>query len=201
MSCAASAIRLTARSVSTAPSRSTTRADGRPKRALAQQLERDEFALLRAAAEPLGDEEFARRAALLDRQHAAGAVLELAIDAEHAPARPIEDFDDPAAVGGIARPASGSSSTRISTRAPMPGAGADSRRSRGRGPECAAARRAVPLDRAGDQLAVAVALDDVGDHHRRQRALAREDLAAARDRAFGFEVLQQQTSARPCPRP
>ena len=106
---------------------------------------------------------------LLDRQRAAAAVLQRAIDAERAPARLVEDFDDAAGVGGSRGPASGSRSTRISTRAPMPGAGAVSRCTRG-APDEDARRLAglVPLDRAGDELAVAVALDDVGDEHRRQ---------------------------------
>ena len=47
------------------------------------------------------------------------------------------------------------------------------------------------IERAGDKLAVAVAVDDVGDHHRGQAALRGEHLAAARDRAVGFEVLDE----------
>ena len=134
----------------------------------------------------------ARRAAFLDRQRAAGAVLQLAIDAEHAPARPFEQFDDAAGVSRIARAGLGVElDPHQRPRADPGGRGGFAPQPR---PPHEDARRlagAVPLDRAGDQLAVAVALDDLGDDHRRQGALARQHLAAAHDRAFGFEVLQQ----------
>ena len=50
----------------------------------------------------------------------------------------------------------------------------------------------VPLDGRAIKLAVAVALDDVGDHHRRQGAGASEDLASAHDGAVRFKVLEQR---------
>ena len=70
---------------------------GQAEAALAQHFQRDEFALSSLAAQSAGDEDFACGAFLVDRQHAARAVHQLAVDAECARAGSIEDFDDPAA--------------------------------------------------------------------------------------------------------
>ena len=189
---AASAIRLTARSEATEPSRSTTRAAGAPKRPSRSISSATSSPSCAPSAEALGDEDLARGAALLDRQRAAGAGLELAIDAEHAPARALEQLDDAAAVGGIARAGVGVElDAHQRARADPGGGGGFAPQTRPTDENARRVAGAVPLDRAGDQLAVAVALDDLGDDHRRQDALAREDLAAAHDRAFRFEVLQQ----------
>src|SRR6202042_3558007 len=63
-------------------------------------------------------------------------------------------------------------------------------------PDARRLARLGPIDRARDQLAVAVALADVGDQHCRQDALALENLAAARDGAVRLEVLYQQFEFR-----
>ena len=45
----------------------------------------------------------------------------------------------------------------------------------------------VPFDRNSDQFAVAIAFDDVDERHGRQRALARQALAAFLQHALGGE--------------
>src|SRR6516164_8285430 len=49
----------------------------------------------------------------------------------------------------------------------------------------------IPLRGDGDQLAVAVSRDHVGDHHRRQRTGVMQPLALAREVAFLGELAQQ----------
>ena len=57
--------------------------------------------------------------------------------------------------------------------------------------------RLGPIDGTRDQFAIAVSLDDVGDHRRRQGALASENLAAACDGAVGLEVFDEQFELGP----
>ena len=162
---------------------------GQAEAALAQHFQRDEFALSSLAAQSAGDEDFACAALLVDRRHASRAVHQLAIDAERARAGSIEHFDDPAAMRfplGIGID-------------PQQDAGADAWSGRLFSLQAGAANsnarrlaRLGPIDGTRDQFAIAVSLDDVGDHHRRQGALASENLAAARDGAVGLEVLDEQ---------
>ena len=102
MWCWASAIRLTAFSDLTEPSRSTIRAAGGPKRAVAQGFDRDEIAVLGLAGEGGGDEKLAARGALLDRQRAARAVLRPPEDGERARLQFLENLDHPPRIGGLA---------------------------------------------------------------------------------------------------
>ena len=95
--CAAMAMRLIARSVSTGAEPLDDPRGGRAEAALAQRRERDQFAVARAAFDAGGHEIVAARRALLDRLHAAAAALQRAIDAERTARRLVEDFDDAAA--------------------------------------------------------------------------------------------------------
>ena len=54
----------------------------------------------------------------------------------------------------------------------------------------------APFGGPGDQFAVAVALGDVGDDERGQAALDGERLAAARDRALGLQILEEELQFR-----
>ena len=98
MPCAWIAIRLTARSLLSEPSRSFTRAVGRPKRPCARQLDRDQVAV----AAPVGgagrNGELAAELLLVDRHQPAAAARQRAEDAEHALPGAVEDLDDAAGV-------------------------------------------------------------------------------------------------------
>ena len=125
---------------------------------------------------PAGTKISRARAALLDRQRAPAAALQLAIDAEHARLGLVEDFDDPPAIGGIARRGFGVEfDAQQHARAKAWGEAAFALAARA--PHEDARRFAVlaPFDRLGDQFAVAVALEDIGE----RRAPA-AGLAAAR---------------------
>ena len=166
---------------------------GQAEAALAQHFERDEIAFGRVGVQPLRNEDFARGAALLDRQHAPGAVFQLAIDAERARARLVENLDDAAAIGGLLgagfgvefdahQHARAQGRRRAAFASEFRAAHLDSRRLAG----------FAPIRRARDQFAVAIALDDVGDDHRRQPALPGEGLAAAGHRAVDLQILDEQ---------
>ena len=157
----------------------------RAEAALAQRAQRHEIAVLSAALHPGGHQIVAAGRALLDRLHAAAPGLQRAIDAERPPGRLVEDFDDPAGVG----PAG------LVVIDAQQRAGAERRVGRAVALD---ARRAdqdagvLALGRRSDESAVRSALDDVGDQHRRQTALARQNLAAALDGALGFQPADQR---------
>ena len=164
-----------------------------PESALAQHFQRDELALFGIPVQTIGNEHFPRGALLLDRHHAPGAVLQLAVDAEGTRAGSIEDLDDPPAMRlalGVGidpqqHPrADGWGRRLVALQAGV--ANPDARR----------LARLGPIDGSRDQLAVAVALADVGDQHRRQGALALENLATARDGAVRLEFPDQQFEFR-----
>jgi len=54
----------------------------------------------------------------------------------------------------------------------------------------------IPFDGFGDQFAVAVALDNIGECESRQAAPTMQGLATALDRAVRFEVLDEQFQMR-----
>ena len=145
-----------------------------------------------------GHKIFARRPALLDRQRPARAVGRGAIDGEGARLELVEDLDHPARIGGRRRSGAGvevDPHQHPRAQGPAPararawprGAAHDNAR-RGRFP--------APFGGPGDQFAVAVALGDVGDDERGQAALDGQRLAAARDRAFGLQVLEDELQFR-----
>ena len=118
---------------------------------------------------------------------ASAAGLQRLVDAERPASGLVEDLDDPAVVG----------SAVLVIGDAQQHAGAEGRVRRA---IAAHARRAdqdaglgLVLGRRGDEHAVGAALDDVGDQHRRQAALAGQGLAAALDRAFGFQIAQQRS--------
>ena len=93
------AIRLTARSLLSEPSRSLTRAVGRPKpRRARRDLDRDEVAVLRVGGRARRDRELAAELLLVDRREPAAAAGQRAEDAEHALLGAVEDLDDAAGV-------------------------------------------------------------------------------------------------------
>ena len=184
---AAIAIMLIAFSEFREPSRSTTRAVGRPNRPSrkSSRATRSPFEARRRHAGR--HEDFAGGAAFLDGEDAPAAGGELAINAENARFGFVDDFDDAPAIGGLGR-----RGLRIELDA-QHGARAEA------GTEAAFALIArsadenarglallAPLDGLCDQLAVAIAFEDVGEDEGRQAALAAQDLAAALDRAVGF---------------
>ncbi len=71
--------------------------------ALAQHFHRDQVALRGVARHAGGNENFARDAALFDRQGAPGAVIQRAVDRQRPSGRLVKDLDDPAAIGRFFR--------------------------------------------------------------------------------------------------
>ena len=173
-----------------------------PEAPLAQRLDGDEVAVLGFARERRRDDEFAGGGALFDRKRTAGAVLSPAENGEDPRLELVEDLDDPARVGGLFAHCVGVELD------PHQHPRAEARRARvvalgARAPNENPRRRAisVPFCGACDEFAVAIALGDVGDDNCRQPALDLKRLAAARDRALVFQVLDQQFQIRPWPRP
>ena len=169
----------------------------RPDARVAQRLDGDEIAVPRLAGHGGRHEEFARRPALLDRQRPARAVRRGAIDGEGAAFELVEDLDHPAGIGRGALPGAGvevdphqdpRAEARRRRALALGSAAANDNARRGRFP--------APLDGPCDQFAVAVALGDVGDDERGQAALDGERLAAARDGAFGLQILEDELQSR-----
>ena len=134
----------------------------------AQRLERDEIAFGGVAGHARRHEDFARRAALLDGQGAAAAALQLAIDAEHARLGLVEDFDDAAAIGGIARRGFGVEfDAQQHARAKARRKAAFALAARAAHEDARGFAFLGPFDGLGDQFAVAIALDDIGERQAR----------------------------------
>ena len=163
------------------------------KTALAQHFERDEIALDRAVLHAARNEYLARDAALFDRQSATAAAFEFAVHAKHARPDLFENFDDAPAVGGLARAGVGIEFDAQEDSRPDAGGKAALAFSPRIGNDDARSFSGLsPFAWRGDEVAVAVALDDVGGDEGRQAALHAQGLAAARDGAVGFKVLDQQ---------
>ena len=168
-----------------------------PQAALAQRLDGDEVAVPGFARHPRGHDEFASRRALLDRERASRTVRREAIDGERARLQLVEDLDHPAGISGRFRASVGVEldphqhpRANARGRGPVPlGAGAAHENAR-RVPF------AAPFHRLGDQFAVAGELGYVGDDERGQPALDGQRLAAARDGAFGLQILDEELQFR-----
>ena len=168
-----------------------------PDASLAQRLDGDEIAVPRLAGHRRRHEIFARRPALLDRQRPARAVGRGAIDGEGARLELVENLDHPAGIGGRGLAGGGveldphqharAEAWRRRALALVAGAADDDARRR---------RFPAPFGGPGDQFAVAVALGDVGDDERGQAALDGQRLAAARDGAFGLQILEDELQFR-----
>src|SRR5271166_692964 len=163
----------------------------------AQRLDCDEVAVFSVARHGGGHEEIAARGTLLDGERAARAVLRFLEDRVDARLHLVEDLDDAARIGGLL-----AGGVRIELD-PHEDARADGRRRsavalRARAAYENAGRRSLfaPFGGPGDELAVAVALGDVGDDDRGQAALDLERLAAAADRALGLQVLDDELELR-----
>ena len=169
-----------------------------PEAALAQRLDGDEIAVPRLAGHAGGHEIFARRPALLDRQRPARAVGRGAIDGEGARLELVEDLDHPAGIGGRSLAGVGveldpHQHPRAEARAPArcrACCGSGGRRMRGAG--------ASPLHSAGLAInspsrsrSTMSATTSVG-----RRPWTVERLAAARDCAFGLQVLEDELQFR-----
>ncbi len=130
------AMRLTAFSLSKAPSRSRTRAEGRPSRPGAQHLDGDEIAVAGLALLAGQHVEFAAiDVFLVDRRDAPAAAGVRAENAEDLRARALQQLDDAPAIGGLAR-------LGVRQRLdPQKGAVADAGRRRSRLLPCAGWRR------------------------------------------------------------
>ena len=90
------AIRLTAFSLLSEPSFSTTEPAGSPRRALARDLDGDEIAVNGAAGTFARNRQFAAELLLVDRDEPAAAIRQTAKDAEHAVLGAVEQLDDAA---------------------------------------------------------------------------------------------------------
>ena len=101
MPCAWMAIRLTAFSLLSEPSRSTTEPAGRPKPALARHLDGDKIAVDGAGSALARDRQLATELFLVDRNKPPAAVGQSAKNAEHALLGAVDQLDD-AAVGFFA---------------------------------------------------------------------------------------------------
>ncbi len=168
-----------------------------PQAALAQRLDGDEVAVPRFARHPRGHDEFASRRALLDRKRPSRTVRREAIDGECARFQLVQDLDDPAGISGRFRASVGVEldphqhpRANARGRGPVPlGAGAAHENAR-RVPF------AAPFHGLGDQFAVAGEFGDIGDNERGQAALDSQRLAAARDGAFGLQILDEELQFR-----
>ncbi len=168
-----------------------------PDASLAQRLDGDEIAVTRLAGHRRRHEIFARRPALLDRQRPARAVGRGAIDGEGARLELVQDLDHPAGIGGRGLAGGGVElDPHQHSRAEARGRRALALAARAADDDARRGRFPAPFGRPGDQFAVAVALDDVGDDERGQAALDGERLAAARHRAFGLQILEDELQFR-----
>ena len=192
MPCALIAIRLTAFSLLTEPSRSTTRAVARPNpRRGGADFDRAEVAVLGVAGRACRDHEFAAELLLVDRREPAAATRQRAEDAERPLFGAVQDLDDAAGVGGVL-------AIGVGFFDPQQRAVADAGDFAGTGLahgadvdfRGAAVRFLVPFGRDGDQLAVAVAGGDVGHHDVGEGAGTVQLLVAALDNAGVGELAQ-----------
>ena len=157
----------------------------------ARGLDRDQIAILRVGGRTCGNGQLLAEHLLVDRFQAPAAVLGLAENSQHAVLRMIDDLDDAAAVtnsivllglldaqqDAIAE-AGGFAGPRFARHVD-----ADFRR----GP----VRFLVPFVRGGDEIAVAVARGNVGQHGRGQGAGMVQLLAPLLDRSFVGKLAQQ----------
>ncbi len=181
------AIRLTARSLLSEPSRSTTVPVGRPNRPWRATSTATRSPSTAPAVAPGGIAEFAAELLLVDRHQPAAAAGQAAENAEHAMLGAIDELDDAAA--GLLVAGSLDADQRAVADAgdfARPGAArrgdADDRRR--------AVRLFVPFGRPRQKFAVAVAAGDVGEHDGRQRAGVMQPLAPAVDLTFVGEFAQ-----------
>ena len=180
------------RSLLSEPSRSTTRAVGKPEASPRRSgLDRDEIAILRIAGRTRQDREFAADELLVDRREPTTAIRQLAEDSESALLCTVDELDDaPGVADGVA----------VGVRFLDPHQGAVANAGGFALPRLTRSedadfwRRAVglfvPFGRNREQFAVAVARDDVGHKHIRQRARWMQLLAAALDHAPVAEFAQ-----------
>ena len=184
------AIRLTAFSLASEPSRSTTRPVGRPRRGARPVSTATRSPSCGVAGGAGGNGEFLAEHFLVDRLEPAAAIRRFAENAQHALLGPVDDLDDAAAVADAVvffgfldvqqhavADAGGFAGPRLARHVD-----ADFRRR--------AVRVLVPFVGRGDQVAVAVARGDVGEHGRGQGAGVVQFLALLLDRAFVAEFAQ-----------
>ena len=182
MPCAWMAIRLTAFSLLSEPSRSTTEAGRQAKPALACHLDGDKIAVGGAGGALARDRQFTTELFLVDRNKPPAAIGQSAKNAEHAMLGAVDQLDD-AAVGFFA--------VAFDTQqCAVADAGDFSRPGAALGGDANDGRRAVrvlvPFGRAREQFAVAVAAGDVGKDDRRQTAGAMQPFPVPFDvTAFG----------------
>ena len=178
------AIRLTARSLFSEPSRSTTRAVGKTKPRRAADLDGDQVAVFGLGCRAGRNGDLLAEHFLVHRLEAPAAVRQLVKNSKHASFGMIDDLDDAAAVadavvgfrfvdaqqhaiaeaGGFARPCLARDRNADFRGGPM--------------------RLFVPFVGRGDEVAVAVAGGDVGEHGGGQGAGVVQLLVALLDRAF-----------------
>ena len=163
---------------------------GQAEAGLALDRDADEIAVARLALLAGGDRDLAPLRLLLDGEQAP-AVAPGAIDADHFRTVLADHLDDPAGIAArrlrIGCDADQRPIAEAGRRAVALAAGAghldgDFRR----------LAPALPLRRARDQVAIAVARDDVGENDGRQAAALAEPAAVAVERAVGLDLLQDR---------
>ncbi len=165
--------------------------------ALAREFDRHQIAVLGVGGRARRDGEFAAELLLVDRLDPRAAVRQRAEDAELALPRAVQHLDDTAGVAdrfAFLAALLGAQQRAVADAGDFHGArlarnaDADVRR--------VAVRLGVPLGRHGDQFAVAVAVRDVGEHDRGQRAGVMQLLAPRLDRSLVFEAAQHLAERR-----
>ena len=136
---------------------------------------------------------------LVDRDQPPAATGQRPEDAEDLRLLPGQDLDHPPAIGGTVLvfviAGNAQKGAIIDSRCGLARFGAaregdeDARRG--------AVIRRIPIGGNGDQLAILVARDDIGEHHGRQHVLAGQALALAIDHAFLLELLEQMLEEDP----
>jgi hypothetical protein len=161
-----------------------------PVAAVADQLDRDQIAVLRIAGHAARNVELAAGLALVDR-HQPSAVRHCAEDADLALARAVEHLDDAAGMtNGLAFLAD-----LLGTREHAIADAGDFGRTRlARNVDAYTRRLAmclrVPFGRDREQLAIRITPGDVGEHHGGQSAGVMQLLAPPLDFAFGGQLAQ-----------
>ena len=190
-------MRLTARSDLTEPMVSTTRAGGSPRRPSRNGSMATRSPSRASPAIPAGTTNSRPAARFSTGSARPEPSAASAIDGECARFQLVQDLDDPAGISGRFRASVGVEldphqhpRANARGRGPVPlGAGAAHENAR-RVPF------AAPFHGLGDQFAVAVEFGDIGDNERGQAALDSQRLAAARDSAFGLQILDEELQFR-----
>ena len=161
-------------------------------------FDRDQIAVLGVKAGIRRNGKLAAKLLLVDRRKPSATTRQRPEDAKHALLRAVDDLDDaPGVPDGVAVVACGLDAQQrpVADAAGLARPGAARRRDSNL--RRLAVLLFIPLDRDGDQFAVAVARDDVGEHDVGECSGLVQLLAAALDAAFVGEIAQHLFEHRP----